>query len=107
MEKHPPPRDNYSGKKHRLIPDCLTPNALNLLLTALTEEIKPNAVFLLFNQLIQPITKLGVLDIRQVTFKHAELHPLPVGGQNLVDLRPTLVFRDIVSDDNMHGSFQH
>jgi hypothetical protein len=79
MKKHLPLRDNYSGKKHRLIPYGLTPNALNLLLTTLTQEIKPNAVLLLFNQLIQPIAQLCVLGSCQATFKHAELHPLTIG----------------------------
>ena len=92
LKKHLPLRDNYSGKKYRLIPHGLAPNALNLLLTAFTEEIEPNTVLLLFNQLIQPITQLCVLGGCQATFKHAELHPLTVGGQNLVDLGSALVF---------------
>lgn len=72
-------------------------------MTALAEKVKPNAVLFRFDQLTEPISQLTVLGGCEIALKHAELHPLPVGSENLMELGAALIFRDVVGDDNVHG----
>lgn len=91
------------GKEDRLIPHRLTTNPLHLSLTASAEKIEAYTIFFWFNHAIEPCPQLGILSFRQLALKDTELHPLPIGLEDLVEPRPAFIIGNIVGDHHMHG----
>lgn len=91
------------GKEHRLISNCLAPNAFNLALAAATEKVEANAVGFGANELMQAIAELRIFCGLQIALKYAVLHPLPIGRKDGVDFGAAFVFGNVVGDDNVHG----
>jgi hypothetical protein len=92
------------SKENRLIPDRFSPDALHFILTAGTEKIEPNTILFRLDQLTKARSQLSILRLRQITFKNTVLHPLPIGLENLVNLSPALVFRNVVADHDIHSA---
>jgi hypothetical protein len=102
LKKHPPIR--ASNEKYCFIPNRLSANPFHFTLTATTQKIEANTVLLGFNQLTQAGSQLGILGFRQVTLKHAVLHPLTIRLENFVDFGSTFVLRNVVADYKVHRS---
>lgn len=90
------------GKEDRFIPNGFAADALHFVLAAGTEKVEPNTVLLWFDQLAEARSQLGILRLRQVAFKHAVLHPLPVRFEDFMNLGAAFIFSNIVADNNIH-----
>jgi len=66
------------------------------------QEIEADAIGFGVNLFVQARSQPGVLRLRQFALKHTVLLPLPVGLEDGVNLGSAFVFRNIVTDNNIH-----
>jgi hypothetical protein len=66
------------SKKYGVVPQGWPADSFHLPLATLTEEIKPNIVFLGLQQLSQPRPQFSILSLGQLALKNTILHPLTV-----------------------------
>ena len=99
--EHPPIR--ALNEEHAFISNWLSTNPFYFILAATTQEIKADAITIGLNNLAQARSQLGILRCAQVALKHAVLHPLAIRFKDLVNLGSSFIFRNIVTDDNVHS----
>jgi hypothetical protein len=83
VEKHLPIR--ASDKEHRLISQGFSPDPFYFSLTTATQEIEANAILFRLNYFAQTRSEPGILSHIEITLKHAVLHPLSIGFEDVVN----------------------
>jgi hypothetical protein len=87
------------------LPQFLSTNTLDLTLTALTEEVKANAIVCLcINQTVEPVFEFEKIHFVHLALKDTVLHPLTKILQGFENSASTFVILNIVRNHNEHDS---
>jgi hypothetical protein len=91
------------SKEDCFISHALAPNTFHLIVAASAEKVETHAVLLGLDQFAQSVPEFSVLGFCQVALEQTELHPLPIGLENLMNLSATLILWNVIGDNHMHG----